>query len=663
MAFFSIFWHNICPRIVFDWVKIVMSNAILDKLKSYNKNFDENKVKRVISLIRNSDTDLFWDNVAYLDIIDSLIPLRPDEDTLFAALLHRVFVNGFVDGEIIEEVFGSDVFGILSGVKNLESLIYVENDRAVQVENLRKMILVMAKDIRVILVSLACRLYKMRNLEKMKDKAGVVAYSAETLNLYVPICERLGIYRFKSQLEDLSFKYSNPEEYKDISKQLNKLRGGCDLSIAFIKEQLEIFLESRGIKADVSGRIKNFYSIYRKLKGKGSDFIGDLDDIFAMRVIVSAKTDEEGEELTDHLYAVLGLVHAEWKPISSRFKDYLAVPKPNGYRSLHTVVLGLAPKDTDQPVEIQIRDSQMHREAEYGIASHWIYKESGKGVRMESQKELMRGLEGIRSEFDLEYDVIKEIEIDLFKDKIFVLTPKGEVKELLAGSIVLDFAYSVHTDIGNRCVMAKVNGSVASLDYELANNDVVEIIIGKDVKPKLRWLSMVKTNQAKTKIKAWFNSRNKESNIKEGRRLLNVHLERLGKPILDQKYTILKNYSKKALTLSQREGLVEEVGNGGKLASDVVKRVYPYKNPVVNKVVRSRKARKVYSLENKILVGGEDGLPLKIAACCKPKMGNPIVGYVTRGNSITIHKSSCHLLDSLNHERVVLADWKGAAAG
>jgi GTP pyrophosphokinase len=305
----------------------------------------------------------------------------------------------------------------------------------------------------------------------------------------------------------------------------------------------------------------------------------------------------------------------------------------------------------------------MHREAEYGIASHWIYKESGKGVRMESQKELMRGLEGIRSEFDLEYDVIKEVEIDLFKDRIFVLTPKGEVKELLAGSIVLDFAYSVHTDIGNRCVMAKVNGSVASLDYELANNDVVEIIIGKDVKPKLRWLSMVKTNQAKTKIKAWFNSRNKESNVKEGRRLLNVQLERLGKPMLDQKYTILKNYSKKGLTLSLREGLVEEVGNGGKLASDVVKRVYPYKNPVVNKVVKSRKARKVYSLEKKILVGGEDGLPLKIAACCKPKMGNSIVGYVTRGNSITIHKSSCHLLDSLNRERVVFADWKGAVAG
>ncbi|MFH1533804.1 MAG: RelA/SpoT family protein [Nitrospirota bacterium] len=642
-----------------------MDYKILDKIKTYNKSFDEKKARGALDLIRNSGVDTIEEHPSYVDIIDSLIPLRPDEDTFIAALLHRVYENDLVDEQIIEDVCGIDVLGILSGVKKLESLVYVENDRASQVENLRKMILVMAKDIRVILVALTCRLYKMRNLGSFMDKDEIRSYSAETLNLYAPVCARLGIYTFKSKLEDLAFKHLFPEDYKEIDGQLEKLRSSCKLSIAFIKEQLEDFLETRGIEAEVSGRIKNHYSIYRKFKKKALSLINELDDIFAMRIVLPAKKTESGDESTDHLYAVLGLVHSEWKPVSKRFKDYLAVPKPNGYRSLHTVVLGIAPKDMDQPVEIQIRDSEMHRESEYGIASHWFYKESGSSLDVHSQAELIRGLEGIRSEFDLEYDVLKEVEIDLFKDRIFVLTPRGEVKELSAEANVIDFAYSVHTDIGNRCVMAKVNGKIVPLDYELQNNDVVEILTKKDAKPKLRWLSLVKTSQAKAKIKSWFSSQNKESNVKEGRNLLNAQLERLGKPKLDQKYSVLKKYSRKALTLSQRESLVEEVGSGGKIASDIIRKVYPYNKSVIDKVVRPHQGKKFANLseqallEDRILVGGEDGLPLKIASCCKPRFGNKIVGYVTRGQSITIHKQTCSALDSLNNERIIFADWKG----
>jgi GTP diphosphokinase / guanosine-3',5'-bis(diphosphate) 3'-diphosphatase len=646
-----------------------MEHKVLDKIREYNRSFDEEKAKGVLDLIRNSGVDTIEEHPSYIDMIDSLIPLRPDEDTLIAALLHRVYENDLVDEQIIEDVCGIDVLGILSGVKKLESLIYVENDRASQVENLRKMILVMAKDIRVILVALTCRLYKMRKLENFMDKDGIKTYSAETLNLYVPVCARLGIYTFKSKLEDLAFKYLFADDYKDIDDQLEELRSSCHLSIAYIKERLEDFLEARGVEADISGRIKNHYSIYRKLGRKSLNSVNDLDDIFAMRIVLPAKKTDTDEEVIDHLYAVLGLVHGEWKPVSKRFKDYLAVAKPNGYRSLHTVVLGIAPKDMDQPVEIQIRDSDMHREAEYGIASHWFYKESGgSSVDVHSQEELIRGLEGIRSEFDLEYDVLKEVEIDLFKDRIFVLTPRGEVKELNAEANVIDFAYSVHTDIGNKCVMAKVNGKIVPLDHELQNNDVVEIITRKDAKPRLRWLSMVKTNQAKTKIKSWFSSQNKENNVKEGRNLLNAQLERLGKVKLDQNYSVLKSYTKKALTLSQRESLVEEVGNGAKMASDIIRKVFPYKKSVIDKVVRPRRGRKFVNmseqalLEDQILVGGEDGLPLKIAACCKPRFRDKVVGYVTRGQSITIHRQTCSMLDSLKSERIIFADWKGATS-
>ena len=651
-----VLWHNVIP----------MDHKILDKIKAYNKSFDEKKAQGALDLIRNSGVDSIEEHPSYVDIIDSLIPLRPDEETLIAALLHRVYENDLVDEQIIEDVCGTDVLGILSGVKKLESLVYVENDRASQVENLRKMILVMAKDIRVILVALTCRLYKMRNLEDFMNKDEIRSYSVETLNLYAPVCARLGIYTFKSKLEDLAFRHLFPEDYKDIDEQLEKLRSSCKLSIAFIKEQLEDFFEARGVEAEVSGRIKNHYSIYRKLKRKALSSINELDDIFAMRVVLPAKKTKDGNEITDHLYAVLGLVHGEWKPVSKRFKDYLAVPKPNGYRSLHTVVLGIAPKDMDQPVEIQIRDSEMHREAEYGIASHWFYKESGgKSYDVHSQVELIRGLEGIRSEFDLEYDVLKEVEIDLFKDRIFVLTPRGEVKELVSGANVIDFAYNVHTDIGNKCVMAKVNGKIVPLDYELQNNDVVEILTRKDAKPKLRWLSMVKTNQAKTKIKSWFSSQNKENNVREGRNLLNAQLERLGKPKLDQNNTVLKNYSKKALTLSQRESLVEEVGSGAKMASDIIRKIYPYRKSVIDKVVRPRSGKKYINLseqtllKDQILVGGESGLPIKIALCCKPKFRDKVVGYVTRGQSITVHKQSCSMLDSLKSERIIFADWKG----
>ncbi len=387
-----------------------MLSQVIESLKGYNKSIDEKKVRFALDLIRDSKSVLKDEHAASVSMLESLIPLRPDEDTVLAALLHRLFADGLLNKDLIKEVLGEGVLNILYGVEKLESLSYSKNDRAIQVENLRNMILVMARDIRVILVALACRLYKMSNLEEILDEDELKAYSTETLHLYVPICARMGIYSFKSKLEDLAFKYCNPVEYADILEQLVSLRKSCNVSITYIKDQLDRFLRERGVEADIFGRIKNIYSIYRKLKEKGSFSVADLYDIFAIRIILPVKTDRKGNESTDHLYSVLGLVHSEWKPISKKFRDYLAVPKPNGYRSLHTVVLGLAPEGSQQPIEIQIRDAEMHREAEYGIASHWVYKESGRGVKqdLQAQIDLLSGLEAIRNELDLDYDIIKE---------------------------------------------------------------------------------------------------------------------------------------------------------------------------------------------------------------------------------------------------------------
>ncbi|MBD3360523.1 RelA/SpoT family protein [Candidatus Peregrinibacteria bacterium] len=630
-----------------------MSAEILQKLRSYQKNIDLDKVQRAL--------DVCGDDPSPSELLDVVIPLNPDQDTILSVLLHKAYISdGVLSSKELRKQFGQGVYSILSGVKKLEILNYSERDESTQLEILRKMFLAMVKDLRVVFVSLSCRLYMMQNLEKLFiDEEQKTSFSKETLDLYVPVAARLGIYRMKVRLEDLAFKYSNPEEYDEISLQLNKLRKSCDISIAYIKKQLDRFLKSRGFDADISGRIKSVYSIYNKLKRKGLTSVDDLFDIFAIRIILPVKTNEDGEYMVDHLYGVLGLVHSEWKPVSRRFKDYLAVPKTNGYRSLHTVVLGIAPKDRDQPVEIQIRDAEMHKEAEYGVASHWLYSDSNlRSQNIQSQSEWIRGLGRLRSDFDIDREGIKEAAVDVFKDRIFVLTPRGDVKDLPRGAVPLDFAYSVHTDIGNKCVMAKVNGNIVPLDYELKNGDVVEAVTRNDSTPKLQWLSLVKTSFARNKIKSWFGSLNRENNIREGRRLLNNQLARIGKSPLDQNYSIFKEYLGEKLTLSQRESLVSEVGKGAKLASDVIRKIFPYKDTVIDKIVDNKHERKHDTLKDKILIGGESGLPIKIASCCKPTKGTSILGYITRGNRVTIHSSNCPLLEHLETERIVFADWK-----
>ncbi|MCX6735132.1 MAG: RelA/SpoT family protein [Candidatus Peregrinibacteria bacterium] len=647
-----------------------MSTEILEKISSYRKLFDKARILKAFDFATEKYASLDNSQNFHLCVLEILLPLKPDEDTIVAILLHDLFVMSMISEDTVLTNFGPNVLEILNSLRKIYGLKYSENDKGTQVEVLRKMFMTLAKDVRVILIWLAHRLCMMQNLIQAMSPAESYHFAKETMNVYVPIASRLGIYKIKIQLEDLAFRYLNPEEWEKLTDQIKEFTETKGMPIEVIRDQLVAFLRARGIEAEVHGRIKNFYSIYTKLAKKGYVNLYDLYDFFAIRVILPEK------ENYDHLYAALGLIHSEWKPISSRFKDYVAVPKPNGYRSLHTVVLGMGPKGFDKPVEIQIRDEKMHREAEYGIASHWLYKTNRSSSMEDLNRHVdwIRGLEQIHEFFGSESsDVMKEVEIDIFKDRIFVLTPRGEVKDLPVGAIPLDFAYAVHTDVGNHCISAKVNGVIVPLDYQLQNGDVVEIVLRNDAIPKVKWLSMVKSGFAKNKIKAWFSGQHKDKNLKSGRELINTQLERLNKPPLDQNYSLLKDFGDANLTLSQREALLEEVGRGSKFATDVVKKIYPYEK-ILPAGMSTEKAESaatkkklkvvpVLPLEQQVVVGGQTGFPAKIAACCKPEIGQPIMGYVnSRGKRISIHKLNCPVVDTLNREKVIFAEWKGHEA-
>ncbi len=645
---------------------IIMTAEILDKIGSYSKSFDKAKVLKAFDFVSDKYAYAENNNNCHLHVLEVLLPLKPDENTIVAILLHDMYVMSVISDETVRENFGAQVLAILASLKRLYALNYAENDKGVQVEVLRKMFMTLAKDIRVILIWLAHRLCTMQNLDVSMSQVESYKMAKETMNVYVPIASRLGIYKIKMQLEDLAFKYLNPEEYGRLSEQVKEFTESKSMPIEVIKKQLMDFFKSQGIEVEIQGRIKNVYSIYTKLARKSYLNVGDLYDFYAIRVILPEK------EKYDHLYMVLGLIHSEWRPISSRFKDYVAVPKPNGYRSLHTVVLGLGPKGLDKPVEIQIRDEKMHREAEYGVASHWLYKskKSSSVEDLNRHVDWIRGLQQIHEYFGSESsDVMKEVEVDIFKDRIFVLTPRGEVKDLPVGSITLDFAYAVHSDVGNHCIAAKVNGAMTPLDYQLKNGDVVEIVVRNDATPKLKWLSIVKSSFAKNRIKGWFSGQNRDRNIKQGRELVNAQLERLNKPTLDQNYAILKHFGEANLNLSQRESLIEEVGRGGKVASEIVKKLYPYEKilPAGMSVARSEKLMpkkadnlEILPLEQQIIVGKQTGFPLKLGICCKPKLAQKIVGYVnSRGRHICIHCVNCPVLDTSNREKIIFAEWKG----
>lgn len=480
-----------------------MNEASLKKIELYTKEFGVNQTSDLVSFLDEKTPEEYKDFSDSLGIMKILSSFKLCRDTIFAVFLSDLYIDGVISDSEVSGSFGKDVQNILFSLKKLNSLDFVEHDKSARAEVLRRMFLTMAKDLRSVIIWLARKAVKMKKLGGEADSHKRLIAARQAMNIYAPIAARLGIYSIRTLLEDLAFKHIDPDSYTNIELQINELGGAHKKNIERITSDLRGFLLKNGIDAQVEGRIKSVYGIYRKLKRKNLNSVKDIYDFFAIRIILPVANNGS----VDQLYSVLGLIHSEWKPFSHKFKDYISVPKPNGYKSLHTVVLGLGEGYFDKPVEIQIRDSDMHSESECGMASHWVYKTgtfSGSSSNVDSQAEWIKGLAKIHEFFRTGFGEISDIDVDIFKDMIFVLTPKGEVKDLPQGSVPIDFAYSIHTDLGNRCAMAKVNGVVVPLDYELKNGDVVEIITKRTAEPKPKWLSIVKTPIAKGRIKSWF---------------------------------------------------------------------------------------------------------------------------------------------------------------
>jgi GTP pyrophosphokinase len=591
--------------------------------------------------------------------------MRLDTETLCAALLHDTVEDTSASLEEVSAAFGDEIASLVDGVTKLTGLTFQSRDEA-QAENYRKMMVAMATDIRVILIKLADRLHNMRTIDAL-PKQKQTAKARETLDIYAPIAHRLGIHAIKWELEDLSFQALHPRKYREIKGLVAQQRAERERYVNQAGEYLSKELDELGIEAEISGRAKHFYSIYSKMTKKGREF-NEIYDLTAMRVIVGSVKD---------CYGAVGVIHSLWKPLPGRFKDFVAMPKANMYQSLHTTVIG----PEGRPLEIQIRTREMHDLAEFGIAAHWMYKEiAGPDGGARAAQDPEGKLKWLRSLLDWQQDeadpreFMETLRVDLFEDEVFVFTPKGEVKSLAAGSTPLDFAYEIHTDVGHRCVGAKVNGKIVPLSYQLRSGDIVEVLTSKRERgPSRDWLALVKTTRARNKIKAWFKAESRKDTEHAGRELLQEHLRKQGLP------------AQKIVGTSLLADVIREVGF--RKADDFyialgAAKVSP--KVVVNKVLqrlkqgeaaaseptaaddllqtrRRRPRATVSSSCYGITVPGVDDVMLRLAKCCRPVPGDPIVGYISLGRGITIHREDCPnaVLLKKDPERFTPVSWDG----
>jgi GTP diphosphokinase / guanosine-3',5'-bis(diphosphate) 3'-diphosphatase len=584
-----------------------------------------------------------------------LLELELDEATIAAALLHDVVEDTRFTLADIEKEFGAHVALLVDGVTKLGRIEYKSKVEQ-QVENLRKMFLAMAKDIRVILIKLADRLHNMRTLkyhsvEKQKEIA------LETLEIFAPLANRLGIFRIKWELEDLAFRYMKPQEYYDLSEGIALKRKEREEQINEVILQLRQRLGEVSIHADIAGRPKHFYSIYRKMITQHKE-LSEIYDLTAVRVIVNSVND---------CYGALGIIHTMWKPLPGRFKDYIAMPKPNMYQSLHTTLIGAH----GEPFEIQIRTLEMHRTAEYGIAAHWKYKEVAKPVSGSFEQKLS----WLRQLLEWQHDsrdageFMESLKIDLFADTVFVFTPKGDVVELPAGSCPIDFAYRVHTDVGHRCIGAKINSRIVPLESKLANGDIVEILTSKQGNgPSRDWLSFVKTSQAKNRIRQWFKKEQREENISRGREGIEREIRKLG---LDPAF-LLKPEALLAIAkiynIPTIDDLYAAMGDGAVTSNKVLMRLREDLSKEEREKVQLAalqqgevKPSSAYGKASQgVRVKGVDNVLIRFSRCCNPLPGDEIVGYITRGRGVSIHRIECdnikaHSADE--QERMVEVVW------
>ncbi|MBR1860532.1 MAG: bifunctional (p)ppGpp synthetase/guanosine-3',5'-bis(diphosphate) 3'-pyrophosphohydrolase [Lachnospiraceae bacterium] len=603
-----------------------------------------------------------------LNVAIILAELEMDKETIAAGLLHDVVEDTVMTEADLEREFGQDVAILVDGVTKLEKLpLSTSIDQSdakieMQAENLRKMFLAMAKDIRVIMIKLADRLHNMRTLQYQKPESQL-RIARETQEIYCPIAQRLGISKIKVELDDLSLMYLDPEAFKELSEKIEMGKSDREKYIASIVAEVSEHISNAGIKAKVDGRVKHFFSIYKKMKNQNKT-LDQIYDLFAVRIIVDTVKD---------CYAALGVIHEMYKPIPGRFKDYIAMPKPNMYQSLHTTLIG----SSGQPFEIQIRTFEMHKAAEYGIAAHWKYKETSAGtggVHGEEEKLswLRQILEWQRDMSDnREFLNLLKNDLDLFADNVYCFTPSGEVKNLPAGSCPIDFAYSIHSAVGNRMVGARVNGKLVPIDYRIKNGDRIEIITSQNTKgPSRDWLSLVKSTQAKNKINQWFRSESKDVNVAKGKEYLLSYCKSKGIDL----YAILTPAYQDELVrkygLHDWEGVLAAVGHGALKDGQVInkiKELYEADHPQVltkeeilesiagNAAALAGKAR--MKGKGGIVVKGVTDLSVRFSKCCSPVPGDEIVGFVTRGRGISIHRTDCvNILSLPEYDRVRLID-------
>ena len=643
---------------------------LLDKVQTYHPSSDVSLIKKAYYIAREAHEGQFRKSgEAYIihpiwvGII--LADLELDKETIVAGLLHDVVEDTVMTDKEIEEEFGSEVALLVDGVTKLGQLSYSADKLEVQAENLRKMFLAMAKDIRVILIKLADRLHNMRTLKFMRPEKQIEK-ARETMDIYAPIAQRLGISKIKIELDDLSLKYLHPEVYFDLVQQLNARKTEREEFVQLIVKEVSSHMENANIKSVVYGRVKHCFSIYKKMVNQNKT-VDEIYDLFAIRIIVDSVKD---------CYAALGVIHEMYTPIPRRFKDYIAMPKPNGYQSLHTTLMG----HFGQPFEIQIRTEEMHRVAEYGIAAHWKYKETGnsnqKNEQTRSEKKLSwlrEVLEWQQNSDNHEFLNLLKGDLDIFAEDVYCFTPSGDVKNLPNGSTPIDFAYSIHSAVGNKMAGARVNGKLVPIDYKIQNGDRIEILTSQNSKgPSRDWLNIVKSTQARNKINQWFKKEFKEENIVRGKEMLVSYCKAKGLVLADLTKPKYIQVVQQKYGFRDWDSVLAALGHGGLKEGQIVNRLLEeyqkdHKKAITDETILEKVSEaaknKVHIAKSKsgIVVKGIDDMAVRFSRCCNPVPGDEIVGFVTRGRGMSIHRTDCvnilHLSES-ERARLIPAEWE-----
>ena len=638
---------------------------LIEKIRRYHPDDDMDLVRRAYAFSeqahheqRRKSGDPYFVHPCAVAVI--LADLMLDATTIAAGLLHDCVEDvECITTQTIREMFGQDVELLVDGVTKLSKLNFSSREEQ-QAESLRKMFLAMAKDIRVVLIKLADRLHNMRTLKYQKPERQV-PIARETLDIYAPLAHRLGVYTIKWELEDLALRYIDPDGYYDLVAKVGMRREEREKLIASVTRQLQDSLRKTGIKAEIEGRPKHFYSIYKKMKSQNKTF-DQINDLIAIRVLVNTQQD---------CYYVLGVVHTLWPQVPGRFKDYISVPKANMYQSLHTTVV-----NQGRPFEVQIRTFEMHRTAEYGIAAHWRYKEGKQIDELDTKLSWLRRILDWQSEARDSSDFGELLKFDLFADEVFVFTPKGDVISLPRGATPLDFAYRIHSAVGNRCIGAKVNGRIVPLSSSLETGDFVEVMTSQASHgPSRDWLNIVKTSEAKAKIRAWLKKEEREENVIKGKEMLAAEAKKAGYTMAQlTKADILEPVFKR-YSLSSLDDLYATIGFGGLSTLQLLNRLaeeYKKQNkaeapplPIVEKPAEEAKKPAPSSSSNGVIVKGESGMLVRFARCCNPLPGDEIVGYITRGRGVSVHRADCvNLKDAgVEPERMIEVEWESSGAG